>query len=161
MGRLFGICIFSALCGVIFLASETPWVIWRLYDLLLLLFVSRTWYFVLHMRGLSLVDERLAQVDELQRSATKYWEIAELLPHVVWTATADGTVDFSNQRWHEYSAADSWTSAIHPEEIARRWERGSRPSRRERPCDLKCGWKVGPAIAPSFSRRHRSPMGTR
>ena len=42
--------------------------------------------------------------------------IAELLPHIVWTATSDGNVDFSNQRWREYAGERSWIEAIHPDD---------------------------------------------
>src|SRR3954469_25642955 len=71
------------------------------------------------MRGLGLVDERLAQVAELERAATRYREIAELLPHMVWTATAHGVVDFSNQAWRDYvgGAGDrTWLDAVYPDE---------------------------------------------
>ncbi|HTL28984.1 MAG TPA: PAS domain-containing sensor histidine kinase [Tepidisphaeraceae bacterium] len=115
--RLFNICLACAICGFVFFVTDTPWRVWRMYDLALLIFVCHTWHFVFRMRGLSLVDERLAQVDELERSATKYREIAELLPHVVWTATGTGAVDFSNQRWHEYgNDSESWIEAIHSDE---------------------------------------------
>jgi signal transduction histidine kinase len=64
-----------------------PWIVWRFYDVCLVVFAWSTWSFIWRMRGLGLVDERLAQVAELERTATRYREIAELLPHVVWTAT--------------------------------------------------------------------------
>lgn len=116
LGRLRNICISCAVLGWAFFVSETPWFVWRLYDLVLLGFVISTWHFVFKMRGLSLVEERLAQVDELEKSATKYREIAELLPHSVWTATSEGEVDFSNQRWREYAGEKTWIDAIHPDE---------------------------------------------
>jgi signal transduction histidine kinase len=111
------ICICCGLCGTLLYWSELPWSFWIVYDLALVLVAGRTWTFLLHMRGLSLLGERLAQVDELERSARKYQQIAELLPHMVWTATAEGRVDFSNQRWHEF-AGDSrhWLDAVHPDE---------------------------------------------
>ena len=35
---------------------------------------------------------------------------------MVWTATYDGRVDFSNQRWHEYAGYDrTWLEALHPD----------------------------------------------
>jgi PAS domain S-box-containing protein len=116
LARLRNICLSCAVLGWVFFVSETPWFVWRLYDLVLFGFVLSTWHFVYKMRGLSLVDERLAQVDELEKSATKYREIAELLPQMVWTATTDGDVDFSNQRWRDYAAGQSWIDVIHPDE---------------------------------------------
>jgi PAS domain S-box-containing protein len=74
------------------------------------------------MRGLSLLEEKLARVEELERSADKYRQMAEMLPDVVWTATEDGHVDFCNQRWVEYvgarraGEAGSWLEAVHPDE---------------------------------------------
>ena len=70
-----------------------------------------TWSFVLRMRGVSLVDQRLAEIDELEARAERYREIAQLLPHVVWTATTDGRIDFSNQRWFDYSGLSYEESA--------------------------------------------------
>jgi signal transduction histidine kinase len=115
IARLRNICLASAACGFVFYATEMPWLIWRLYDLTLLFIAFYTWSF--RMRGLSLVDDRLAQLNELERSANKYREIAELLPYMVWTATAEGLIDFSNQRWREYAGDQrTWVQAIHPDD---------------------------------------------
>jgi signal transduction histidine kinase len=95
----------------------------------LIVVAVRTWFFIVRMRGIGLVNERLAQMNELERAARKYQQIAELLPHVVWTATADGLVDFSNQRWLEYvgvGGALSWIDSVHPDDrlVARvEWEK--------------------------------------
>ena len=126
LARLRNISLSCAVCGLAFYYLEIPWLLWRAYDAILILLAIYTWTFVVRMRGLSLLDERLAQVDELERSATKYREIAELLPHMIWTATANGHVDFSNQRWREYvgGADTSWIDAVHPEDrqqAAARW----------------------------------------
>ncbi|HSV14211.1 MAG TPA: PAS domain-containing sensor histidine kinase [Tepidisphaeraceae bacterium] len=117
LARLRNISFACALCGFVFFTTDTAWFLWRMYDGILLLLVAYTWSFLLRMRGLSLVDERLAQMDELEQSAAKYREIAELLPHMVWTADADGRVDFSNQRWREYAGNNrSWLESVHPDE---------------------------------------------
>lgn len=121
MVRMCWIVLCCAVCGCAFYVAELGWAAWRLYDGALLLLACHTWAFALRVRGLGLVDERLAQVEELERSATKYREIAELVPQVVWTATAHGVVDFSNRRWTEYAGgADgddrSWLDATHPDE---------------------------------------------
>ena len=56
-------------------------------------------------------------MNELERSAAKFREIAELLPHMVWTATADGTVDFSNREWAAYVGDErTWLDAAHPDD---------------------------------------------
>src|SRR3954469_22975768 len=58
LARLRNICITCAICGYIFFATETPWLVWRFYDVVLLLLAVHTWSFVVRMRGLSLVEER-------------------------------------------------------------------------------------------------------
>ena len=115
--RLRNLCICCALCGGIFYALDLRWAIWRIYDLVLLVLVFRTWLFVSKMPGLSLVNARLAQLKELETSAARYREIAELLPHMVWTADSEGFVDFCNQRWREYVGDNrTWLDALHPED---------------------------------------------
>ena len=124
------------LCSVVFCyllwTTDFSWPIWRLYDVALFLLAFYTWSSLRHMRGLSLVNERLAQADELERAAEKYREIADYLPLIIWTATADGQVDFSNQRWTQYAShAPSWLEAIHPDEREEviEWWQGALASR--------------------------------
>src|SRR3982750_3177871 len=125
--RLLGIIVACCLAGLAFYWVDIPWIAWRAYDALLVIVALRTWAFVLRTRGLSLVDERLALIDELEASAAKYRQIAELLPHMVWTATADGRIDFSNRRWQDYTGNDRpWLEAIHEDDtqrVARWWRR--------------------------------------
>jgi signal transduction histidine kinase len=106
---------------------DASWAIWRGYDLALLLLAVNTWLYLFNMRGLGLVEDRLALTAELEAEAARYREIAELLPDMVWTATADGQVDFCNQRWREYRGdSRSWLEAAHPDErivAATRWGR--------------------------------------
>jgi PAS domain-containing protein len=48
--------------------------------------------------------------------------VVDALPGLVWTARADGHIDFLNQRWCEYTGrgvdeayGEGWQTAIHPE----------------------------------------------
>src|SRR5215213_9426888 len=107
-------------CGVLgawFFVSDMFWAAWRAYDVVLVLLAFYTWSFAVRMRGVGLVNDRLARFGELESSANRYREIAELLPHVVWTATEDGRIDFSNRRWAEFAGeASSWFDAVPPDE---------------------------------------------
>ena len=125
--RLSTIVLLCAIFGLWFFASDMSWPAWRVYDLVLLLLACHTWSFAVRMRGVGLVNERLAQVEDLDRSARRYRDIAELLPHVVWTATSDGRIDFSNRRWTEFAGPGlAWPDSVHPEERSEvlRWWAG-------------------------------------
>lgn len=50
--------------------------------------------------------------------------LANSVPTVVWTATADGMIDFVNERWYERSAVKitdalgtGWTATVHPDDL--------------------------------------------
>lgn len=119
LARLRWIFLFCAVCTIAFHATDIPWIGWRLYDVALLLLVFYTWSFALRMPAFGRLAARLARIDELEQSAERYHEIAELLPHMVWTATGDGRVDFANRRWRQYTGDNrTWLEAIHPRERA-------------------------------------------
>jgi PAS domain S-box-containing protein len=117
LARLGAIFCIAAICGCVFYTMEASWAVWRVYDLVLLLLACHTWHFAVRMKGMSLVDQRLAQAEELEKSSQKYREIAELLPHMVWTATDDGRIDYSNQKWAMYVGdGRTWIEAVHADE---------------------------------------------
>ena len=118
--RLLLISVVCALCGAGFYVSDIGWGYLRLCDLAIAALAVYTWSYVLSMRGVSLVDQRLAEMEQLEQRAERYREIAQLLPHLVWTATSDGRIDFSNQRWFDYAGNSwPWLSAVHPEDWPR------------------------------------------
>ena len=113
--------------GVWFFASDMSWPAWRAYDGVLVGLAAYTWWFAFRMHGIGLVDQRLAQTEELERSARRYRDIAELVPNVVWTATGEGHVDYSNRRWSDYAGGGrTWLDCLHPNErddVASWWGR--------------------------------------
>jgi PAS domain S-box-containing protein len=117
--RLRNLALTCVAIGGAFYFSELSWAAWRVYDAVLLLLVLHTWSFAVRMRGPSLVDRQLRHAQALELTAQRYREIAEMLPNVVWTATADGRIDFSNRRWAEFHGGTTpWIYAVHPEEQA-------------------------------------------
>jgi PAS domain S-box-containing protein len=63
---------------------------------------------------------------EAEQATGLYRMIAETIPHMVWTAGADGRLDFFNRRCSEYTGllvasleGWGWKSVVHPED----WER--------------------------------------
>jgi diguanylate cyclase (GGDEF)-like protein/PAS domain S-box-containing protein len=74
-----------------------------------------------------------ASAAPLAESERPYREIAEAMPHPVYTGLADGRADYHNRAWSEYtgltpdqSKDHRWTSAVHPDDLARvraEWQR--------------------------------------
>src|SRR5215469_5386647 len=58
--------------------------------------------------------------------------VVDTIPALVWSSHADGSVDFVNQRWREYTGLSpeesygrGWETAIHPDDLttlAEKWE---------------------------------------
>ncbi len=70
-------------------------------------------------------DERLRNESE-----QRFRELADAMPHIVWTAGPDGNIDYLNRRWSEFTnlpdtvSNDAWSRLIHPDdadEARRRW----------------------------------------
>jgi PAS domain S-box-containing protein len=61
----------------------------------------------------------------LRESEEKYRVLAEVSPHIVWTADPEGTITYLSPRWLEYGyeglegLQDNWMAAIHPDEQER------------------------------------------
>ncbi len=59
--------------------------------------------------------------------------LADAIPQIVWAAKADGSVDYMNRAWFEYSGqserqalADGWHAVMHPDDLERivaEWQR--------------------------------------
>ncbi|WP_017715713.1 PAS domain S-box protein [Kamptonema formosum] len=59
----------------------------------------------------------------LRESEERFRTVAEAMPQIVWTAQPDGSVDYYNQRWAEYSGISQkngcgwgWQPVLHPED---------------------------------------------
>jgi len=58
--------------------------------------------------------------------------VVDTIPALVWSSHSDGSVDFVNQRWREYTGLSpeesygrGWETAIHPDDLAtlaEKWE---------------------------------------
>ena len=77
------------------------------------------------------VTERKAAQRAIEESAAQFRTFAQALPNHVWTAPADGLLDWFNDRVYEYSGAapgdldgGGWTRIVHPDDLpeaGRRW----------------------------------------
>lgn len=89
--------------------------------------------------------ERDLALAELElKSRLRYHNLADAIPEIVWTAQPDGTPDYFNQRWCEYTGlrledavGTGWLSAVHPDDAPVCWERWRAAAASEETfCDL-------------------------
>lgn len=70
--------------------------------------------------------ERKRIEEELQMSEVRFRDLADSMPQIVWVVAPDGTLEFINRRWTEYtgltldqSRAESWIGrVVHPDDVA-------------------------------------------
>ena len=65
-------------------------------------------------------------LDELKKSEDKLRTIIDTMPTIAWCALPDGSGEFWNQRWYEYTGLSleaargwGWQKTIHPEDVER------------------------------------------
>jgi diguanylate cyclase (GGDEF)-like protein/PAS domain S-box-containing protein len=78
------------------------------------------------------LDAEKALIDTACESALHLRTLAEAIPQMIWTATTDGSRDYVNQRWCDYTGFDleqagghGWEAAIHPDDVdlcRKKWE---------------------------------------
>lgn len=69
------------------------------------------------------IDYKMRLQERILRSETYFRTMANAIPQIVWTANANGEIDFFNHRWFEYTGLSvdesqnlGWQFLIHPEE---------------------------------------------
>ena len=80
-------------------------------------------------RNQALAREQTAR-HEAEASEQLYRVLAEAIPQIVWTARADGWLDYYNQRWFEYTGLSleetqgwGWQPVLHPDDLENCLER--------------------------------------
>lgn len=59
-----------------------------------------------------------------KESAQRFKTLADSMPQIVWTATPEGSIDYFNKKWNEFTGdekeeilQDSWRNMIHPDDL--------------------------------------------
>jgi PAS domain S-box-containing protein len=72
------------------------------------------------------ITERKQAEARLLASEERFRQLADAMPHIVWTARPDGTLDYYNERWYEFSGFSrgtfgdaSWEPILHSDDIQR------------------------------------------
>ncbi len=70
------------------------------------------------------ITESKRQQDALAESERRYRFMADSIPQIVWTALPDGSVDYYNQRWMQYTGLSmeqttdwNWRGCQHPDDL--------------------------------------------
>src|SRR5207253_2274546 len=70
------------------------------------------------------ITERKQVEESLSKSEQRYRQLADAMPQLVWSANADGVVDYYNSRVIEYAGiargedgAWGWQPVVHPEDL--------------------------------------------
>ncbi len=72
------------------------------------------------------IEERKRAEEKVRRSEDRLREVIDAIPALAWSALPDGSVDFINQRWGEYTGLPveeglgwKWEAAVHPDDVGR------------------------------------------
>ena len=79
-----------------------------------------------HLDGVIFDITKRKQTEEaLRQSEERLRALAEAMPQIVWTADADGGIEWFNRRWYEYTGQPqgigecwSWDKVTHPDDMA-------------------------------------------
>jgi PAS domain S-box-containing protein len=69
------------------------------------------------------IEDQKQLLEQLRTSERRLRELADVMPQMVYTARPDGSVDYLNRRWYEYTglpegeiSPESWLGALHPDD---------------------------------------------
>ena len=112
----------------------------------------------------------------LRRQERKLQDVIETIPTFAWTALPDGSVDFVNRPWQEYTGLSTermvgsgWWEAVHPEDLQRNVEKWRESLATGMPFEANCvigGQPMGNIVGSCLAqcrygmRQARSSNGT-
>jgi diguanylate cyclase (GGDEF)-like protein/PAS domain S-box-containing protein len=102
-------------------------------------------------------------LDVARESESHFRMLAEAIPQMIWTSKPDGTTEYFNDRWYDYTGLDDdaaslqdWGSAVHPQDLAvclGKWEHSVESGetfeveyRLRRASDAAYRWHLGRAV---------------
>ena len=83
------------------------------------------------------VTDKVHARRDIEKSSEEFQQLANYLPHIVWTTTPDGQINYTNDVWMRYFGkrifgSDDWSDRIHPEDmpsISEQWWQAIQESR--------------------------------
>jgi PAS domain S-box-containing protein len=90
------------------------------------------------------VTERRRADEKVRESEVRFRELADSMPQIVWTAGADGSVDYYNRQFSTYTGmsvedaiGDGWLAGVYPEDQARTVEAWQRAVQSGEQCECE------------------------
>ncbi len=72
------------------------------------------------------IDDYKRLEGQLRESEGRFRTLTDALPQMVWSARPDGTIDYYNERWYDFTGFDrgrvgdaSWEPILHPDDVDR------------------------------------------
>jgi formate hydrogenlyase transcriptional activator len=72
------------------------------------------------------ISDRLRAEEAVRQSEKQLREVIETMPAIAWTSSSDGSIEFVNKRWQEYTGVppdealgSGWKGALHPKDLDR------------------------------------------
>jgi PAS domain S-box-containing protein len=83
--------------------------------------------------------------EALRASQASFRQLADSMPHMVWTARPDGYLDYYNERWYEFtgfsredSGENLWKRIVHPDDLQRVGEAWREALKSGNPYTIEC-----------------------
>lgn len=98
------------------------------------------------------IDQRKQAENAVQQSEGQFRQLADSMPQIVWTATADGYVDYYNKQWYlligeeNQFGNDSFLPHVHPEDQERCLSSWQQVVQSGEPYEIEFRFKVKPPV---------------
>ena len=89
------------------------------------------------------VTERKRAEEHLRESEERFRQLADAMPQIVWSAKPDGTIDYVNRQWREFTGlppeagVSGWDQIIHPDDAGPSRERWAASLRTGAPFEME------------------------
>ena len=75
------------------------------------------------------ISDRKASEMAIMESESRFRQLADAMPQIIWTAGSDGNIDYMNRQWRNFTGLPEtvgnagWSKILHPDEIVRAREK--------------------------------------